>query len=405
MPRLALVLAAIALAAAAACKSDGGAKWVPPETICAPGELKCFGNYLGTCDDTGKQWNMVSCGASQYCEARACRTRACAPGTGGCDDDASGWRCNANGSARDPLSCKDKEECHDGLCLAIPCGAGDVRCPFDATWTCTGGGWEVAKCPDGQMCGTKPDGEQACVARACAPDETRCGSPTVAGTCNATGTDFLVQPCGEHELCVEPPGGGGFCLPEVANPPPKPEPTPDVPVKDHGGGDPAGDKLPEEPREDLPQIEAIIPGENKATINGVEVRFLDLHDADWISAEGMLMINLISKKADVPDTLPAAKHNLEIRIAGIVEGQVGTFKCEDVSSYTTQFWHRYGKYPQGETCKDFDYEAASCTVTIEEFGPADGGSVAGTFTDVQLVDCQQDGTTISITNGVFDVER
>jgi len=297
--------------------------------------------------------------------------------------------------------CKEGQKCADGQCLDLPCGAGETRCVFETLWTCTGGDWQAAKCPTGQACL-----KDACAEKVCNPGTASCGNEKVAGTCNATGTDWEKTLCGEHEHCSD-----GFCFEEVANPPARPEPSPDVPGPgDAVGGDTGGaDKPGTEAREELPQAEVVTPGENKATIDGVEVQFLTMHDADFVSSgqEGsmMLLVTLITKKVDIPNTLPNVKHTIELRIAGILEGQVGTFKCEDVSTYTAAVYYRYGKYPQGEKCKDFDYEADTCTITLEEFGPADGGHVRGTFTNVHLVDCQQDGTTHTITDGVFDAIR
>lgn len=395
--------------AAWGCKS-GDAAWTPPETICSPGATRCFGNYVGTCAESGKSWDLVFCGTTQYCDQAQCRTRACAPGSAGCDGDLAGWTCDVNGASRIPFACKATgEQCIGGKCLPVPCGAGETECLADAIWTCTGGGWESTPCAADEACANG-----ACTRRICIPGEARCGNEKAAGTCNDSGTDWVPAYCGEHEVCTN-----GFCFEEVAQPP-----APDA-VADAGDDVPAGDGEDaageagdggiEEPREDLPQIEAITPGVNKAVINGVEVKFLDFRSVNWILGQevqpgqvtpNLLMITLHSKRVDVPGTLPDSRHMLEIRISGdsLLEGQTGTFRCEEVSDYTVEIWHRYGKYPQGEKCKDFDYEAETCLIVIEEFGPV-GGRVKGTFTNASLVDCQQDGTKVTITDGVFDIER
>ncbi|NOZ02568.1 MAG: hypothetical protein GXP54_11855 [Deltaproteobacteria bacterium] len=382
---------------AAACSSGGGNGTTLPDTICTAGEARCFANYLGTCGESGKKWDLISCGASQYCDQGACRTRACAPpGKGSCTDDATAARCNDNGSFKDTIPCEDGLKCYAGACLSQTCNAGVTRCEYDTLVTCTGGGWKVEPCPDEKVC--KDD---ACVDRACTPEEARCATDSVAILCNITGTEWIQTPCKPDEECQS-----GFCFPRVANPPV--EPVPDaVQLEDTWGKLELPDMSGKEILEEMPKQEIYVPGQNKATINGTEVKFLQMHDSNWISADQMLMINLISKSMDgvpFPD-VEDAKHNIEIRLKGIVEGQLGEFACEDPSTYTVQLWYRYGKYPQGdEDCKNYDYQGTACAVVIEEFG-VPFGKIVGTFDNVQLEDCKGDGTTVQITGGMFDVER
>lgn len=377
--------------------SSGGGNVEYPETICTTGDVSCFGNYLGTCSTTGKKWDLLSCGASQYCDLGSCRTRACSPpGKGDCKDDGTATRCNDNGSAKETTTCGSDQKCYAGACLRVPCDAGLTRCEYDTLIQCTGGDWKVEACPAGKMCK-----DNACIDQACTPEEARCATDSVAILCNLTGTDWIQTPCLAEEKCSD-----GFCFPRVTNPPP--EPVPDAAVgKDLWGVVELPDLTGKEYIEELPKQEVYIPGQNKAVINGSEVLFLQLHDSDWISADQMLMINLISKKMDgIPfPEVEDARHNLEIRITGIVEGQLGNFACEDPSTYTVQFWYRYGKYSQGdEQCKDFDYQATVCALVIEEFG-VPTGKIVGSFDNVEMQDCKADGTTVQITGGLFDVER
>jgi len=234
----------------------------------------------------------------------------------------------------------------------------------------------------------------------CTPEEAKCATDHVANICNLNGTDWSQTACLANEHCVD-----GFCFPIVANPPP--EPVPDaVDKEDAWGQADVPDVLTAEYLEELPSNDVIITGQNKAVINGSEVQFLQLHDADWLVADQLLMINLISEKMDdIP--FPGTKdvrHNLEIRLTGIAGGQMGNFTCGNPSPYSVQIWYRYGKYPQGdEQCKDFDYQATACLLTIEEFG-VPVGKIIGSFDDVVMQDCKSDGTTVQITSGLFDVE-
>ncbi|MBL6975006.1 MAG: hypothetical protein ISR64_04680 [Deltaproteobacteria bacterium] len=395
MFRRSIFLSILVPAFVLSCSSgDGGHQY--PETLCEPGDVQCFSNYLGTCQATGKGWDLFSCGASQYCDLGACRTRACSPpGKAECKDEFTSAQCNDIGSAKDTTACGVDQKCFGGACLRVPCEAGLTRCEYQDLITCTGGTWKVDSCPAGQAC--KAD---VCAPQVCTPEEARCATDAVAILCNLNGTDWTQTPCPQNQHCVN-----GFCFPIVANPPP--EPVPDVPAIEDGWGQ---IELPDVPTpeyiEELPSTDVFIPGQNKAMINGSEVKFLQLHDSDWIAADQMLMINLMSKKMDaVPfPEVEDARHNVEIRITGIVEGQLGSFACDEATTYTVQVWYRYGKYAQGEECKDFDYQGTTCAVVLEEFG-VPFGRIVGTFDNVELQDCKADGTTVQITGGLFDVER
>jgi hypothetical protein len=386
--RILTVLAALA-AALPSCSKDGGA-FVAPETICTSGATKCFGNYSATCTDDGKAWDLVFCGAAQYCDDGQCRSRGCTPaGRNSCVDDGTQSRCPENGVASVQVKCAAGTSCQGGECLASPCDAGTVKCVYATRYTCTGGGWTVEACPKDQAC----DGD-ACVPTVCEPEAAQCSGEDYSGVCNANGTGRVVTACAKpKEHCLD-----GFCQPVVANPP-----VPDDAFEAAGWDLPPVEGLEDgvepEPREDLPVSDLFTPGLNKATINGTTITFSLSHDANWVVNDKMLMINLISKKLEI-EGIGTFSHNLEIRLAGIEEGQVGTFKCEDAASYGVQFWYRYGKYQQGEKCKDFDYEGHVCTVVVTAW---DADHVAGTFTDAELVDCQQDGTTVTVTDGQFDV--
>ena len=391
-----LVLLSLPLLATACKKDSGGPTY--PETFCSPGETRCLENYQATCGDDGKAWNTVFCGANQFCEAGACKARACTPaGKSECVDAATLAQCSDNGGSRSTVACGAKEACVGGACVASPCNAGDTKCVFDTLVTCTGGGWTAQACGAGQACKGN-----ACAPKACPPEEARCATERVAILCNLTGTDFLQTPCAAKDHCVD-----GFCVPIVANPPePVPDTSlPDVPAPVDPGPEAKTDSHVPDVLEELPLPEVSIPGENKATVDGVTVEFYLMHDANWISKDSNLMINLMSSKMDGVGLSPdGSKHNLEIHVIGITEGQVGTFKCAEASTASVSFWYRWGKYTQGEECKDFDYAAETCTVTLEKFD-AKGGKVEGTFTNVKLIDCKKDGTEVKIENGVFSAER
>ena len=425
MRSVALILAWVAMFPAVSCKTSASG---PVDSVCTPGQALCLGNHAATCQDNGKLWDVVFCGATQYCDGGSCQGRGCTPpGKGSCVDTTTADQCPGNGAASAQVACKNGQQCFGGECLPAPCDAGTTKCLYDQLATCTGGGWDVQPCGKSQAC--KGD---ACAAKVCEPESAACqiqyncstadcpqpGSPfeplayfaahpsctgciaSFAGLCNSTGTDRTVTACNSDENCY-----GGFCFKIVSNPPLPEETTPDVLEPVDGVAPELVDGVLVEAREELPQVEAYTPGANQATINGTVVKFALEHDATWVVADAQLMLNLVSKAIEVQGIPGQYQQSLEIRLKGVVEGQLGTFKCEDVSSVGVEFWYRYGKYAQGQKCKDFDYEGKTCTVNILEFGPADGGRIRGTFTDASLTDCQQDGTTVTVTDGTFDVGR
>lgn len=152
------------------------------------------------------------------------------------------------------------------------------------------------------------------------------------------------------------------------------------------------------PQEDLTPP----PDPNRAVINGTPVVFSEFTKAS-ILAGGELMINLQSPPMDgvpFPD-LVGRKQIIEIHLSGATPGQTGTFRCEDDSA---RIWYRFGKYLQGGECKDYDYQATTCVVTLNAF-QAEAGLVSGTFDQASLEDCLPGGSPVTIVDGHFHYEK
>lgn len=154
-------------------------------------------------------------------------------------------------------------------------------------------------------------------------------------------------------------------------------------------------------RPDIPAAEDVnkLP-KNQAVINGEIVKFDVMHSAIYDPTKKQLQITL--EAAENPNK-PGHKDHVEIYLTGILEGQTGTFHCGQQQGVTVRIWYKWGKYPQGSECKDFDYTAIDCTVTVTQFGVV-GDRIKGSFAAPNMKDCK-DSTKSVISNGVFDVYR
>ncbi len=394
---------AILAAGSLGCASSGGGGG----SSCTPGENRCFGNSLGTCGNDGATWTLGFCGTERTCFEGQCRTQVCTPGRTTCEDEWNALVCDDGVETR-PSPCDLGERCYEAGCLPEDCASGEIRCLHDTRLTCASPapGWVAVPCPEGQAC--KDD---QCVPKVCTPREGVCiPHPDRPGieiglTCNLNGTEWASQnPCSADQVCRE-----GFCFPKTPAPPPPadtgpadggldpgPEPLDPGPGEDLARPDDAG---PQDigPLEDLP----LPPDPNRAVINGVSVEFSDFVKASLIAGE--LMVALQSAPMDgvpFPD-LAGRKQVLEIHFPGLAPGTTGTFHCEDDS---VRLWYRFGKYEPGGECKDYDYRATQCVVTLTAF-QEDAGVVSGTFDSAALEDCLPGGPPVTIVDGHFHYEK
>lgn len=393
------ILAAVPLG----CASSGGGGG----SSCTPGENRCFENYLGTCGNDGATWTLGFCGTERTCFEGQCRTQVCTPGRTTCEDPWNANECDTGLETR-TVPCALGEKCYEAGCLPETCTLGQIRCLHDTRLTCAyPAGWVAVPCPGGQAC----KGDQ-CVPKVCTPREGVCiAHPDQPGReigllCGLNGTEWASQsPCSADQVCQE-----GFCFPKTPAPPPPtdtgpadarfdpgPEPPDPGPAEDLARPDDPG---PRDlgPPEDL----ALPPGPNRATINDTPVAFTDFVKASLI-AGGELMVALHSAPVDgvpFPDVL-GRRQVVELRFPGIAAGATGTFRCEDGS---VRLWYRFGKYEQGGECKDYDYHATHCVVTLTAF-QADAGVVSGTFDQGALEDCLPGGPPVTIVDGHFHYEK
>ncbi len=382
------------------CSSSGGGS-----STCAPGENRCFGNYLGTCGADGTSWTLGFCGTERTCFEGQCRALVCTPGRTTCEDPWNALVCE-DGLKTRPLPCALGDRCYDAGCLPEQCTPGQVRCLHDTRLTCANPGWVAVPCPQGQAC--KDD---QCVPQVCVPREGTCIThPNQPGlqiglVCGLNGTDWASQnPCSTEQVCQE-----GYCFSKTPSPPPPtdtgpadagldsgPTPPDPGPTDDLAGPDDLGPVDPG-PQEDLTPP----PQPNRAIINGNPVAFTDFVKASLVAGE--LMVTLHSPPVDgipFPD-LQDRRQVVELHFPGLPPGTTGTFRCEDDS---VRLWYRFGKYQQGGECKDYDYQATRCVVTLDAF-QVDASMVSGTFDQAELEDCLPGGPPVTIVDGHFQYEK
>ncbi len=382
------------------CTSSGGAA-----TPCVPGENRCFGNNLGTCGSDGATWALGFCGTERTCVEGRCVPLVCVPGRATCADEWTEVQC-LDGLQTRTVPCALGDKCYEAGCLPEKCTPGEIRCLFDTLVICAAsaqGAWVAVPCPEGKACKGDECVQKVCIPRSgtCVPHPDQPGVE-IGLTCGLNGSEWASQTvCTSDEVCRE-----GFCFPKTAPPPP---PTDAGPTDE--GQDPGSDFGPTEdlavfddpgPPDPGPLPDMTPPpNPNRAVVNGVAVVFDAFVKVSIIAGE--VMVTLQSSPVDgVPfPHLEDRRQTIELHFPGLAAGTTGTFRCEDDS---VRLWYRFGKYMQGGECKDYDYYATKCIVTIAEFAP-DGTRAAGTFDLAELEDCVPGGPPITIVDGHFLYEK
>lgn len=233
---------------------------------CEPGSVRCSGAALLFCDAQGAVSDRRPCASGESCvedaQGARCSGQVCEPNAIGCQDAATAWLCNAEGTAQTPLPCRADQFCQAGACRQRLCDPNEVTCDGDTRLICNsdGTGQEVAPCaqscdaPAGCYCEAGACQERACVpgtarcvgnsAQACdergrsyqapqgcgagvcvsgrcleaecEPGQRQCAGSTLL-TCNDTGTGYREEPCGANQACVGQ-GAQARCDDQVCQP-------------------------------------------------------------------------------------------------------------------------------------------------------------------------------------------
>ena len=181
---------------------------------CAPGEKKCVGAMIMTCNDDGSGWvSPEVCAQGEVCAAGAC----CLPSS--CD----GVACGSDGCGGECGACEDGFSCVEGQCIDDTCEvecAGKV-CGDDGCGGSCGGCDAPQTCCEGACCqaecGGKECGSDGCCGDCgeCAQDgvcvDGQCCVPDCQGLeCGDDGCDGSCGECGDGVECAQ----GQCCAPE-----------------------------------------------------------------------------------------------------------------------------------------------------------------------------------------------
>lgn len=377
------------------CKG-GGKNSQCVEKACNKGETKCFGNYIGVCDNSEKKYNISFCGSGYNCEKGECEARGCyPPAKKECLSETKSFLCSEDGKAKIDIPCTEDEICKEGVCILKKCEKGKKICGYNALIACKedGSSWDVSKCKEDESCNEKT---LKCEKRLCQPEKARCIDEKTSKICKLDGLGEFIIKCGSAEHCVD-----GFCQPLVC------EVKPDIIVKDIEVIDGVlldGEEI-EVIEEDkiLPELEqpsiakVIMDGGKGLAVEGGSFSNEEVNFTSYKSAEYAYKVQ--QKMNALVLNFTKGLVTLEIYIYGIGLGELGKFICEG-GEYETYFWLRAGKYTP-EKSKDYDYKSISCEVTIEEFGKL-GGRVKGKFSGT-LQDAF-DESQITLKDGLFNVK-
>jgi hypothetical protein len=192
------------------------------DPICEPGAVRCDGNVLLECDESGTVETPTPCEIDQECVGDDgegfCRTIECEPFALGCVDTHTAYVCANDGIGFDAFACREDQFCVDGVCAVVDCEPSTVVCDGESLVTCG---------PDGTVAGTQPCATLAecaespggcacrgdeCVVLTCVPGSSRCvGNATQ--TCSEDGATW-----GSPIACDEPYCVGGQCTDVLCEP-------------------------------------------------------------------------------------------------------------------------------------------------------------------------------------------
>ena len=363
----------------AACSDDGGDSGpVCAQTLCTAGAMTCIGNSTAVCGTEGNRWDTNFCGATQQCKDGTCTKRACAfPGQSKCSGHDTVNTCSADGQTLTESKCDAGTLCSAGACRAAQCEVGAKECGFRKIAECSdNGGWKEIGCDPDQICS---GGE--CVAQVCSPEKAECDiDARTARVCKADGSGWTETACADNEACY-----AGQCATKLCNPP---SDEPDA----GGSGDAEDGEVVEdagEPVDTGPKAELEPLDKAEVVVDGEKIVFTSHKSASFVESGQDLRI-----------TMDKGQIKMEISITPIEEFDVPILSSTVQSDINVQIFYHDGSELIGGA--QFRYVSVDYELELLKFQSAGGrvkGTFSGTFTD--------DGgaTTVSFTNGEFDVKR
>jgi hypothetical protein len=165
------------------CEALGGGYAFCSPNECAPGEKRCVGNVVKTCNDEHVlPAQGTDCGDEAWCEHGECKPRSCTPGTLFCDR-SDVYYCEEMAAPSLQADCPSETACRVVFPDAAPFSFSGASC---APLTCTPGS---SACLQNQLGTCGADGESLSkMSSDCAANGDVC---TAEGECATSATDVL----------------------------------------------------------------------------------------------------------------------------------------------------------------------------------------------------------------------
>jgi hypothetical protein len=188
-----------------------------PSPVCAPGQLRCQGARLESCNVGQTGWELLDeCASSALCEltrqnpvASACIEPSCSPGSSSCSPQGVLLACNPEQTAYSvqQATCRTPELCHAELGQCLECDpAGSSRCEGATLRVCSAQHTEIVAqvCASAELCRASGSSSAVC-------EDSGCTLPfqcTISGevlACNPRRTGYVAQTprvfCDTPALC------------------------------------------------------------------------------------------------------------------------------------------------------------------------------------------------------------
>jgi hypothetical protein len=180
---------------------------------CTPGERRCSGALLQSCNENGNGWELRDqCASAALCDSDAliCSRPACADGQHLCTEQGELLICRT-----DRTDFEHKQQCQSGAycssvsgsegCEGLACRAGRQRCNGAQIEQCRADrtGFDVIgePCASAALCKEGVSGIASCDAPSCTPGQFRCEGARLMRCSDDGGSSLEMSTCESEQLC------------------------------------------------------------------------------------------------------------------------------------------------------------------------------------------------------------
>jgi hypothetical protein len=194
--------------------------------VCTADAIRCVEGGIETCNGDGTAAGVERCADGEGCiddtDGPRCAALVCVPDEIGCEDNGAAFICDASGTQRTLLPCRNDQYCDAGVCREQVCAPDSAACSGATRVVCDERGATTtavpcateSRCADSAFgCACRDvGGDASCVVRVCEPGVGQCVG-NGARVCADDGSGFsAVTNCGADECVV------GRCLPSLCTP-------------------------------------------------------------------------------------------------------------------------------------------------------------------------------------------